>query len=131
MTSAQFTCWYLNLQEPLRRTAVGYDTQDHELDVVVFPDGQWLLKDDEKMEQRIREGRYSAAEVVEIRALGARLAAMVDAGETWWAPTYVVGSRSVVGHSVVAARLGTCRGSLKEALRASTVRRRRAPVWPR
>jgi hypothetical protein len=27
----EFRGWYVNLQEPLRRTAVGYDTQDLEL----------------------------------------------------------------------------------------------------
>jgi protein associated with RNAse G/E len=72
----------------VRRTAIGYDSGDHELDVVVFPDGRWLFKDDEKMEQRIREGRYSADEVVEIRALGHRLTKMVDAGDAWWGSTY-------------------------------------------
>jgi Protein of unknown function (DUF402) len=85
----QFLSWYVNLQEPFRRTAIGVDTQDQELDVVVFPDGQWLLKDDEYMDQRVREGRYTAAEVGEIRAVGARITAMVDAGDTWWDPAYV------------------------------------------
>jgi hypothetical protein len=86
----EFSCWYLNLQAPLRRTSIGYDTQDHELDVVVFPDGQWLFKDDEKMEQRIREGRYSADEVVAIRALGDRITAMLDADEAWWSPEFTM-----------------------------------------
>jgi hypothetical protein len=84
----QFLSWYLNLQEPFRRTAIGVDTQDQELDVIVFPDGQWLLKDDEYMDQRVREGRYSSAEVADIRAVGARLTAMVDAGDTWWDPAF-------------------------------------------
>jgi hypothetical protein len=82
----RFEAWYINLQEPLRRTSIGYDTQDHELDLIVLPDGQWLFKDDEKMEQRIAEGRYTAEEVVEIRALGARIGAMLDAGDAWWEP---------------------------------------------
>ena len=84
----EFSCWYVNLQAPLRRTAIGYDTQDHELDIVVFPDGHWLFKDDEKMEQRIREGRYSDDEVVEIRALGGRITTLLDAGEAWWNPEF-------------------------------------------
>ena len=29
----EFRSWYLNLQEPFRRTATGYDTQDLELDI--------------------------------------------------------------------------------------------------
>jgi hypothetical protein len=84
----RFERWYVNLQTPMRRTTVGYDTNDHELDLVVFADGRWTFKDDEKMELRIREGRYSEAEVVEIRALGKRLAEMVDNGRTWWDPRY-------------------------------------------
>jgi hypothetical protein len=80
----RFASWYINLQAPFRRTEIGYDTQDHELDVVVLPDGQWSLKDDELMEQRIREGRYSVDEVAAIRAQGAAVGAMLDAGTTWW-----------------------------------------------
>ena len=74
----RFERWYLNLQAPLRRTPIGYDTQDRELDVVVRPDGTWTLKDDELLEQRVSEGRYSAAEVVEIRALGAWMTNLLD-----------------------------------------------------
>jgi hypothetical protein len=84
----RFASWYLNLQAPFRRTAIGYDTQDHELDVVVLPDGQWSLKDDEKMEQRVREGRYSAAEVAEIRAVGSTIVQMLDAHAVWWDPAF-------------------------------------------
>ncbi len=40
-----FTCWHLNLQAPFRRTPIGYDTQDLELDLVVSPDGSFVLKD--------------------------------------------------------------------------------------
>lgn len=82
----RFDRWYVNLQAPMRRTAIGYDTQDHELDLVVTADGSHHFKDDELMEARVREGRYTADEVVAIRALGAELAAMVDAGTAWWMP---------------------------------------------
>jgi hypothetical protein len=84
----EFSCWYVNLQAPMRRTPIGYDTDDHELDIVVSPDGRWSFKDDEVMEQRVREGRYSAAAIVEIRALGADLAAMIETGRAWWDPRY-------------------------------------------
>ena len=36
----------------------------------------------------VREGRYSTAEVADIRNVGLRLTAMVDAGEAWWDPGY-------------------------------------------
>jgi NAD(P)H-flavin reductase len=33
--------WYVNIQEPFRRTSIGFDTQDLELDIVIEPDGSW------------------------------------------------------------------------------------------
>jgi Protein of unknown function (DUF402) len=78
------TAWYVNLQDPLRRTAIGFDTQDHELDLVVRPDLTWYVKDDERMEGWIERGRWTADEVAEIRADGARVAAELEAGRRWW-----------------------------------------------
>ena len=79
-----FHGWYVNLQEPFRRTAEGYDTQDLELDIWVPLDAPWQWKDDELLEERVREGRFTPAQVDEIRAIGARVAADLDAGRRWW-----------------------------------------------
>ena len=79
-----FRGWYINLQEPFRRTAQGYDTQDLELDIWVPLDGPWEWKDDELLDQRVREGRFTAAQAHEIRAVGARVAAELDTGRRWW-----------------------------------------------
>jgi Protein of unknown function (DUF402) len=76
--------WYLNIQEPFRRSSLGFDTQDLELDIVVAPDGGWRFKDDEQLEGWIERGRWTAAEVEAIRAEGSRLAAKLEAGERWW-----------------------------------------------
>ena len=82
----EFAGWYLNLQEPFRRTAAGYDTQDLELDVWIPADdnGSWSFKDDDLLETRMTEGRFTAAEIEEIRDEGSRVGAMLDAGERWW-----------------------------------------------
>jgi hypothetical protein len=80
----EFRGWYVNLQEPFRRTAAGYDTQDLELDIWVPLDGPWQWKDDELLDQRVREGRFTAGQAVEIRAVGASVAADLDAGRRWW-----------------------------------------------
>lgn len=37
----EFDCWYINLQQPFRRTTTGYDTLDMELDIVVPVDLSW------------------------------------------------------------------------------------------
>jgi Protein of unknown function (DUF402) len=60
--------WYINLQEPFRRTPEGIETQDLELDFVVSPDGSWQKKDDEMLDTWVKKGRWSADEVARIRA---------------------------------------------------------------
>ena len=83
-----FACWYINLQERFRRTPIGYDTQDLELDVVVQPDSSWELKDDELMDERVAEGRWTAEKVAGIRRLGQDICARLDRGERWWPQEY-------------------------------------------
>ena len=80
-----FAGWYVNLQQPFRRTAIGYETQDLELDIWVRPDGRWELKDDHVLEQRVNEGRYTAEQVEATRAEGRRITDELDAGRRWWA----------------------------------------------
>jgi Protein of unknown function (DUF402) len=79
-----FTGWYVNLQEPFRRTKIGIDTQDLELDIVVSVDGSWQYKDDEELDAWIERGRWTPAEVAAIWAEGKRICQMLDAGERWW-----------------------------------------------
>ena len=67
----EFHGWYVNLQEPFRRTDRGYDTQDLELDIWVPAEGGWEWKDAEVLDERIREGRYTADQVEETWAEGA------------------------------------------------------------
>jgi len=80
----EFRGWYVNLQEPFRRTAEGYDTQDLELDIWVPLEGDWQWKDDELLDERVREGRFTAGQAAEIRAVGRSVAADLDAGRRWW-----------------------------------------------
>ena len=77
-------CWYVNLQAPFRRTPLGIDTQDHELDIVIQPNGDWRFKDEQYLEAWIRLGRWTEDDVAAIRAEGARIAAELDAGRRWW-----------------------------------------------
>jgi hypothetical protein len=79
-----FAGWYVNIQEPFRRTATGFDTQDLELDIWIPLDRPWEWKDEELLERRVEEGRFTAEQLVEIRAEGARIAHELDAGRRWW-----------------------------------------------
>jgi hypothetical protein len=80
----EFHGWYVNFQEPFRRTATGYDTQDLELDIWIPRGGGWEWKDADVLEQRIAEGRFTAPQVEATWAEGRRVAALLDAGEQWW-----------------------------------------------
>jgi Protein of unknown function (DUF402) len=80
----EFRGWYVNLQEPFRRTRRGYDTQDLELDLVVNADGSWSYKDDELLEAWVQRGRWTREEIAAIRREGAAVAAELDAGRRWW-----------------------------------------------
>src|SRR3954462_2436376 len=63
-----FHGWYLNLQEPFRRTADGYETQDLELNIWMPDGGGWVLKDDELLDVRVREGRFTEDQARAARA---------------------------------------------------------------
>jgi hypothetical protein len=65
--------WYVNIQEPLRRTALGFDTVDHALDVVISPDRTgWTWKDEDELAAAIDAGLFTAEEADGFRAAGER-----------------------------------------------------------
>ena len=75
---------YINLQDPLQRSAVGFDTFDHELDILVWPAGTWSFKDDEKLEHCVELGRFDKKQIADIREQGALIGALIDSGLAWW-----------------------------------------------
>ena len=48
------------MEEPFRRTPIGFDTQDHTLDIVVKPDLSWKWRDEEETANHVREGFFTA-----------------------------------------------------------------------
>jgi hypothetical protein len=78
-----FSCWYVNLEDPLRRTPIGFDSRDHTLDVVVAPDRSWSWKDEDELEAAVEHGWHSADEAAAIRAEGLRV---VERIERWEPP---------------------------------------------
>lgn len=91
-----FLGWYINLQEPLRPTALGYDTFDQMLDIWIEPDGTWQWKDWDELLEAEEAGVFTTSEADAIRAEGQRvidnLGTMLPTGwENWqpdpaWAP---------------------------------------------
>lgn len=59
--------WYVNLQEPIQRTSIGFDTMDNMLDVVISPDmSVWKWKDDDEFSEAQQAGFYSSDKAREI-----------------------------------------------------------------
>ncbi|MEV0677998.1 DUF402 domain-containing protein [Actinosynnema sp. NPDC050436] len=84
----RFAGWYLNLQDPFRRTPLGFDTLDHELDYWVPVDGHWIDRDREEFEHQVADGKYTAEQGDAIRRTGKEVEAMLDGGTTWWDPAW-------------------------------------------
>lgn len=80
----EFRGWYLNLQEPFRRTELGYDTQDLELDIWLPREGGYQLKDDHVMEDRVAEGRFTADQVAATRTEAERIVEELERDGRWW-----------------------------------------------
>jgi hypothetical protein len=88
--------WYVHLQEPLRRTRIGFDTMDQMLDIVISPDRtKWHWKDEDEFSEAEAIGVYSHEKVQTIQTEGERVIAMLhanaspfcDGWENWVPPT--------------------------------------------
>ena len=88
-----FLGWYVDLQAPFKRTAVGFDSEDYVLDLVVEADLAWRWKDEDEFADAQRIGRFTPAQAAKIRAEGERVIASIedaswpcDAGWEAWRP---------------------------------------------
>ena len=79
----RFHGWYVNLEQPWRRTAVGFDSRDDVLDVTVSDDlDECHLKDVDELEFTVEVGMFTAAEARSIHA--AAETAIADVGNRRW-----------------------------------------------
>jgi predicted RNA-binding protein associated with RNAse of E/G family len=77
--------WYINLQDPVRIHDDCVDTLDHELDVVVTPNGQrWYIKDAEQVDVSARQGRFDRSQADRIRRQADQIVASLRSGHRWW-----------------------------------------------
>lgn len=85
---------YLNIERPWTQTAIGWDTEDLTLDVVVEPDGSVIYKDEDELAWASQMGVYSVKEAEAIRETGRQVFAHAS-GRAWpldadwdqWIPT--------------------------------------------
>jgi Protein of unknown function (DUF402) len=80
--------WYVQLQDPLMRSPVGFDTRDHLLDVWVEPDGSWAWKDEDELALAVELGLFEPAEAKAARAAGEKVVAEKPWPTGWedWRP---------------------------------------------
>ncbi|GAU65211.1 FHA domain-containing protein [Streptomyces sp. NBRC 110611] len=79
----QFKNWYVNLEEPRRRWAGGIDSEDHFLDICVYPDRRWEWRDEDEFAQAQQDGLMSPAQAAEVRSAGRAAIAQITA---WRSP---------------------------------------------
>ncbi len=77
----RFMCWYVNFQLPFTRSALGFDTRDLALDLVVGPDRQWSWKDEDEFAYLIDRGWISPEDEQLVRAAGDEVLERVEAGD--------------------------------------------------
>ncbi|MGV9554317.1 cytidylyl-2-hydroxypropylphosphonate hydrolase [Streptomyces sp. NPDC003522] len=79
----RFKNWYVNFEEPLARWDGGVDSEDHFLDLCVYPDRSWDWRDEDEFAQAQRDGLMDASVAERVREAGRSAVEVVRA---WGAP---------------------------------------------
>ncbi len=89
----EFRGYYGNIQAPLRRTHLGFDTADYLLDVEICADFSWSWKDEDEWETAWEHNLIDRETLLSVRAEGERIIADAerqawpfDAGLESWRP---------------------------------------------
>jgi len=76
-----FLGWYVNLEDPWRETALGFDTTEHLLDIWVDPDRRWRWKDEDHLAEAVEVGLFTREQADGVRAEGERAIERIEAWE--------------------------------------------------
>lgn len=66
----RFKNFYVNLEEPRRRWAGGIDSEDHFLDIEVYPDRRWEWRDEDEFAEAQRAGLLDEVQSRRVREAG-------------------------------------------------------------
>ena len=75
-----FSGYFVNMEEPFRRTPVGFDTQDHTLDIEVAPDHGWKWRDTAEFNEHVKHRFYTADLASEVWNEGRRAIGEITRG---------------------------------------------------
>jgi hypothetical protein len=76
----RFLQWYINLEDPIRRTPSGFQYMDMVLDIVVAPNlSSWTWKDEDEFREAQERGMVSREAARAIRAEGERALELMQA----------------------------------------------------
>lgn len=76
--SGTFAGWYVDLQTPPRRTTLGFDTQDNDLDLVVDPDLTWTWKDQDDVDVMVEHGVWTPDDADLLLQDGCRVIRLIE-----------------------------------------------------
>ncbi|MFE9093982.1 DUF402 domain-containing protein [Streptomyces sp. NPDC007264] len=79
----RFKNWYVNLEAPLVRWSGGVDSEDHFLDICVYPDRSWGWRDEDEFAQAQRDGLMDARLADRVREAGRSAEEVI---RTWGPP---------------------------------------------
>ena len=89
----RFQCWYIDMIEPIRRTADGFVLWDLALDIVAAPDLTWTMKDEHHFARMVEHGWITPERDASIRRDAQTVIARIEAraapfNEPWphWRP---------------------------------------------
>ena len=78
---SRFLRWYVNLEEPLHRTPIGFDYMDMALDIVITEDQtEWKWKDEDEFQEAQDHGLIGRDQARQIREEGHRVLETMQAG---------------------------------------------------
>jgi len=84
-----FLGWYVDILVPFRRTDLGFDTRDLDLDIVIAPDRTWHWKDEDELVWSQEQGRRTIEEVQAIWTEARRAVALLAADDPIFAQSWV------------------------------------------
>ena len=75
--------WYINLEDPLRRTVIGFDYMDQFLDVIVTPDlSSWRWEDEDELAEAVALGLITKEKSADLYREGEKVARRLQSGKS-------------------------------------------------